>query len=101
MAVNHKKILYSILKEVKDGNQPSRNDYGIELEDFGTIVEIAKSNGFIENAAVSRGGRGNKVQLVLLNNARITLNGLEYLEQNSTLTKTYKGLKELRDWIKL
>jgi hypothetical protein len=56
---------------------------------------------FIENTQVIRGGIGHKVQGVLLKNSRITLDGIEHLEENSLLEMTYKGLKEIREWIKL
>lgn len=97
---DQKKILYSILKEVKEkDNEPTWNDYGITKDEFGHVVEMAINEKLISNAHVSRGGIGNKVQIIWLNNAQITLKGLNYLEENSILAKTYKGLKEARDWV--
>jgi hypothetical protein len=51
--------------------------------------------------AFLEGGRGNPIIVVFLNGATITKPGLDYLEENSSLAKTYKGLKEVRDWFKL
>jgi len=44
---------------------------------------------------------GNKVVYAWYSSAKISFDGIEYLDQNSTLAKTYRGLKEVRNWIKL
>ena len=66
--------------------------------EYGTPLYVM-DEGLIKNASISRGGIGNKAQAVFLNNARVTLKGLDYLQDNSALVKTYKGLKEIRDWL--
>lgn len=99
---NKKKIIYSVLKEIeKSENEPSSRDYGISIADFGDIIDMIEDEGLIKGSGVTRGGRGNEAQVVFLNGAKITIKGFKYLEENSVLAKTYKGLKEVRDWLPL
>lgn len=99
--MNRDKIIYSILKELENGNEPTANDYEITLEQFGDIVEQIVDSNLIKNAQVIRAGIGNKVKMVFLKHAKITDEGYRYLRENSVWAKTYKGLKEFREWIKL
>ncbi|MGF7431080.1 YjcQ family protein [Thermoanaerobacterium thermosaccharolyticum] len=99
---NQEKILYSLLIEIRDKqNFPTYKDYDISKDEFGHIVEMALEEGYINNAKVLRGGIGNHVHAVLLDYAQITLKGLNYIKENNILAKTYKGLKEIKDWIRL
>lgn len=99
---NKRKIIYSILKEIeKNENEPSSKDYGISIAEFGDIIDMIEGEGLVKGSGVSRGGRGNEAQIVFLNGATITIKGLKYLEENSVFAKTYKGLKEVRDWLPL
>ena len=41
----------------------------------------------------------NKVMPLIVGKPRITLKGIEFLEENSLFSKTYKGIKELREWL--
>ncbi|MBO2943562.1 hypothetical protein JJQ72_06170 [Paenibacillus sp. F411] len=93
--MNRKKIIYSILKEVQAGNEPKADDFGVTQGEFADIAQIIKDEGLLSNVAIA-GGR-----IVWLNASKITMAGLEYLEENSPLSKTYRGLKEVREWIKL
>ena len=99
--INEKKVIISLLAELRDDEEkkPHWDDYGISKEKFASIVEMMVDEGLIKNASISRGGIGNKAQAVFLNNAKVTLKGLDYLQDNSALVKTYKGLKEIRDWL--
>lgn len=99
MANQKLKIMLSMMHEIDKGNYPKFSDYGITVEEFGNIVDMCKNEGYIEGGAVSRGGQGNKAKVVWLEGSRLTLKGLQYLEDNSVLMKTYRGLKELRDWL--
>lgn len=95
------KVAFSILKELSEENLPRAENYGITLTQFGNIIEdLQVDKGFIKGAAVSRGGQGNKVLGVFLDSSHVTLDGLQFLHDNSTFMKTYNGLKEVRDWIK-
>lgn len=100
--MNTKKIIYSILKEIKNGNDSIKStDYGISKDELGDIVEMMLNEDLIRNANVIRGGIGSHVHAVFFVHCKITLKGIDYLEENSVLSKTYKGLKEVREWLPL
>lgn len=99
MAVNQLKIVVSVLKEISDGNVPKASDYELENEAYWKIIDAMKDDGLIKGVSIARGGQGNKIYVAILDNATITIKGMEYLNNNSTLMKTYKGLKEVREWL--
>jgi hypothetical protein len=95
MMMNKKKIIYSILKEIeKKEVEPKAADYGLTPVEFMDIALLIRNEGLADNVAIAS-------TVVWLNKATLTMKGLDYLEQNSVLAKTYKGLKEMRDWLKL
>lgn len=97
--MNKKKLIYSILKEIEKGDTPQKADYGLNLEQWGEIVSLIKSEGFVTNVAVAYGD--NMVVEVVISSAKLTLKGIEYLEGNNGWAKTYRGIKEVRDWLRL
>lgn len=100
--MNKRKVIYSILKELEaEKSEPKAEDYNISLAKFGDIVDMMENDGLITGSAISRGGRGNEAKVVFLNSAKVTIKGLDYLEENKKLAKTYRGLKEIRDWLSL
>lgn len=100
MEIDLLKVAFSILKELSVENVPKETDYGITKTQFGNIIEdLQNDKNYIKGATVRRGGQGNKVLIVFLNGAHVTLDGLQFLHDNSVLMKTYKGLKEVRAWI--
>lgn len=99
--MNAKKVLYSVLKELKAGNKVNEETYEITKEEFGVVIEHALEEGYLKNALVNRNGQGNKVFFISLNDARVSFEGEVYLDENSLLAKGYKGLKEIREWLPL
>ena len=99
--MDKRKLIYSILKEIEQGNEPKYTDYDIELEDFGSVLEMMQEGQLIKGAKVQRAGQGNKIVYAFTNQAKIQMEGLNYLEENSAWAKTYKGLKEIVSWLKL
>ncbi|MGP4071297.1 YjcQ family protein [Piscibacillus sp. B03] len=99
--MNRKKLIYSILKELEQGNEPKRENYELELEQWGEIAELIKNEGYVTEITITRGGQGNKVLIVMFKQSKLTMKGIEFLEENNGWAKTYKGLKEIRDWIRL
>lgn len=99
--MNRKKLMYSILKELEQGNEPKRDDYELDLEIWGELAELIRDEGYAKNVTVQRAGKGNKIVYAWYSSAKITMKGIAFLEENSALTKTYKGIKEVRDWFKL
>lgn len=98
MAINKLKIMLSFMRELNDGNIPTYSDYGLEKSEFYDIIDACQDEGLIKGANFSR-GKGNRILIAFLENTKLTVKGMEYLDKNSTAMKTYKGLKELRDWL--
>ncbi|MFS0637298.1 YjcQ family protein [Mesobacillus foraminis] len=97
--MNRKKLIYIFLKELEQGNKPKQSDYGLDLEQWGELALLIKNEGYASDIAISSGD--NRIAEVSLSLAKITMKGLEYLEENNAIAKTYKGFKEARDWFKL
>lgn len=91
------KIVLSILKEISDGEIPTNENYDLTHQQFADIVNGMQDEGYIKNVIDASSFDGGAV---LLDGTRITLKGIEYLESQSGIMKFYKGLKEVRDWIK-
>ena len=83
------KIIFSIVKEISEDNIPHASDYGISDDKFADLLEIAQEAHLIKNV----------VQSLMIDNAKVTFEGLQYLHDNSPLMRTYKGLKEVKEWI--
>jgi hypothetical protein len=78
-----KKLIYSILKKLQDGNEPKQTDYELDNEQWGEMLELIKDEGYAKDVTIQRGGIGNKVVYAWLDKAKITMKGIEYLERNS------------------
>lgn len=97
--MNRKKLIYSILKELEQGDEPKQTDYELDLEQWGEIAELISDEGYAKNIMVQYAD--DTVYYVGYHSTKITLAGIGFLEENSALSKTYKGIKEIRDWLKL
>ena len=86
------------MKELSAHNIPKSSDYGITEDEYGDIIDMCQNDGYIKGAHVNRGGRGNKVCGIFLENAALTVKGFEYLHENSALMKCYKGLLFITDF---
>lgn len=76
-----KELIKKILELLKNGQEPTANDLGIDNDTLGDNVDAAQNEGLITGAIVQRGGIGSKVVFVILKNAKISLKGLDYLEK--------------------
>lgn len=90
MDFNRDKVIFSVLKELEEGRVPTFNDYGLEKEPYGEIIESMIDDKLIKKAQVVRSGIGNSVTYVVMHHARVTSEGREYLERNTRWAKTYK-----------
>ena len=97
MAINKLKVMLSFMRELNDGNIPNENDYGLELEQFADIIEACQDEGLIKGANIKiyMGGMIN----CNLQRVKLTVKGMEYINENSASMKTYKGLKKIKEWI--
>lgn len=98
MATNKLKVMLSFMRELNDGNIPTHSDYGLEKSEFYDIIDACQDEGLIKGASFSR-GKGNEILIAFLENTKLTVKGMEYLDEHSVAMKAYKGLKELRDWL--
>lgn len=83
MAVDKLKVMLSFMREIDEGNTPNANDYGLDKEEFGSIIEACQDEEFIKGAAIQRGGQGNKVLVIWLDQAKLTAKGMAYLHEHS------------------
>jgi hypothetical protein len=97
--MDRRKLIYSILKEVEEGNEPKQVDYDLSGEQWGEITALIRDEGYVKGISILYAD--NIAYIVSYASAKLTMKGIEYLEQNSALARTYKGIKEVRDWIKL
>ena len=93
------KIMLSFMREVNDGNVPLAKDYDITNDELWDIIDACQDEGFIKGACFSRGGQGNPILMCFTDGIKLTVKGMQYLHDNSTGMKTYKGLKEIREWL--
>lgn len=91
------KIMLSFMRELNDGNIAKPEDYDIEKNEFYDIIDACQDEGLIKGVKFSRGGHG--IIIAYLENAKLTVKGMEYLHENSKAMQTYKGLKEIREWL--
>lgn len=91
-----KKLRYAILKEIDSGNNKlSEDDFGIDENTFDDTVNYLKREKYLDGIPYADGR-----PLLHEGSAYLTERGEDYLLENSRLAKTYKGLKEIRDWLK-
>lgn len=97
MAVNQLKIVLSILSEISEGKIPEASDYDINSDTFYDILIAMNDDGLVKGVS-SLFGDGVRY-CVRYENVKITIKGMEYINANSKLMKTYRGLKEIREWL--
>ncbi|MDB0439345.1 head protein [Clostridioides difficile] len=94
------KIIYSVLRELSEGNRAiDEKIYGIEFIEFIDILGFLQNEGLIRNFKTTKYINGT--QIGWWDKAEVTMKGIQYLEENSTLAKNYKKIKEVRDWLPL
>lgn len=98
MAINKLKVMLSLMRELNDGNIPTYSDYELSKTEFYDIIDACQDEGLIKGVGFSR-GKGNEIIIAFLDHAKLTVKGLEYLDAHSVAMQTYRGLKELRDWL--
>lgn len=88
MNLYKKKIIYNVLSEIKKGKSiPKASDFKLSLIEFRDLIDQIQDDDLIKGASVPR-GQGDPSRMVLLEAAKVTLKGLDYLEKNSSLAET-------------
>ncbi|GIO25177.1 YjcQ family protein [Oceanobacillus sp. J11TS1] len=95
--MDKKKLRYAILKEVDKGNLLlDEKDFEVDQKNFDAQVKFLVEEGYLKGLFKGDGRLWFNEHTV-----RLTEAGEDYLSENSTFNKTYTGLKEIRDWLKL
>ena len=93
-----KKLLYAFLKKIEKAKDEcftaTSQDFAVSDEEFYNIIRLADREGFVINVLYAD---DIPYEYSLI---ELTMKGIEFLEQNSDCAKLYKGLKEIKDWIK-
>ena len=87
--------LYKKYKRIdvpKDYLTPMTKDFPVCQEMFNETLAMMLDEGLIKGAT-------HAGPILFLDSTKLTVKGLEYIHENSAVMKTYKGLKELRDWL--
>lgn len=93
-----KKIIYSILKEILDGDSvPTAKDYEITNEQFLQILNLMVNEGYLNTKKVSFFITGD--YYIQKSIDTVTMKGIDFLEENNKWSKIYKGLKEFREFL--
>lgn len=100
MEVNRKRLIYAILREINANNkelQYNADEFDVDADIFIEVMEIIDDEEFVKGLHIVR--TLDSPPELLFQKLRITLKGIEFLENNSEWIKIYKGIKELKSWI--
>lgn len=93
-----KKIIYSILKEILEGESiPTPSDYEITDEQFLEILNLMKNEKYLNPKRIDFFIDGG--YYIQKSIDTVTMKGINFLEDNSKWSKIYKGLKEFREFL--
>ena len=91
-----KKLRYAILKEVDKGNKILKeSDFSVSEENFDDATRFLTREDYLAGIFYA----DDRPQY-FEGAAYLTAKGENYLEENSNWGKAYRGLKEIREWIK-
>ncbi len=96
--MSKEKIMLSILKELDEFNIPTEKDYDIDIKKFYRICKSLESGGFLSQVSDLQEYNDGSCDFSL-KDSEITVSGINYIRENSSLYKGYKGLKEIREWM--
>ena len=99
------KVIYKFLKYLESALDFEEHDkerlkggfYGVSDERFNSIIEMLYNDGYIQGLVIKRYTDGGS--LVKVDKVKITLKGLEYLEENSMMRKIANAVKGIVDVI--
>lgn len=99
------KIIYKILKYLKaamdydeaDIEAISPQTLGISENRWTHLIEMLVNDGYIQGIDIKYGAQGDA--MLSISNIRITIRGLEYLEENSLMKRAANMAKGIKDII--
>lgn len=106
---NYFNVAYKILLYLKycyengidaDADILSPENIGISEKQFVLTLQMLLEDGYIRGVSLKPTLKGPTI-ICNIQNTYATSSGLQYLVENSMMTKAYKVSKEVRDWIPL
>lgn len=95
---NKKAIIYALLREINEGNKIFKaGDFDISQSVFSDTVKAMIKAGLVNDVICNDNVYGESD--IDFSSSYITLEGMNFLEENSKWRKTYNGLKEFKSWI--
>ncbi|MBM7707793.1 hypothetical protein JOD03_002740 [Chryseomicrobium aureum] len=89
------KLRYAILKEFESGNKSFNQDnLGLSKDEFDEQIRFLHREKYIDGVMYADD------QVYTLQTIVVTEKGEQYISENSTWAKVYRGLKEIKDFIK-
>lgn len=106
MSEDTKEIILAILKYLNDSLDEERIDFskvneeslGITHPKYCRILSMLVEEGFVKGF-IKVHAPGVPYNQYKSKTPRITIKGIDYLDQNKSSSKVYDILKEIRDWI--
>ncbi|AIF42146.1 YjcQ family protein [Virgibacillus sp. SK37] len=95
--MNKNKLRYAILKEIDSDNKAlTEEDFAVTADQFDDAIRFLSRENYLMGVFYA-----DDRPWLFEGTAYLTEDGENYLKENSSFTKTYRGLKEIRDWLKL
>ena len=101
MEINRKKLMYAILREANNNSDIVYSATTFEVDElvYTQTLLILKEEEMLMGIMTKQSDNTVGAFIMGKTKPRITLSGLDFLEENNEWSKLYKGLKEIRDWI--
>ncbi|WP_347152475.1 YjcQ family protein [Peptostreptococcus anaerobius] len=94
------KVVYKVLAEVDkqmdniDFDESFIKNLKVSDNRINKIIESLVEDGYLTGIKISKSKTGNIVMFI---NPRLTIKGMEFLQENSTMQKIKNGLKDVKD----
>lgn len=98
--MDNMKIVYKVLSEVHKQmddisfDESFIKDLKISDNRVNKIIETLLDEGYLTGIKISKSKTGN---IVMFMSSRLTIKGMEFLQENSVMEKIKNGLKDIKD----
>ncbi|MFR1318233.1 YjcQ protein [Peptostreptococcus anaerobius] len=98
--MDNMKVVYKVLAEVDkqmdniDFDESFIKNLKVSDNRINKIIESLVEDGYLTGIKISKSKTGNIVMFI---NPRLTIKGMEFLQENSTMQKIKNGLKDVKD----